>query len=193
MTSPAPSRSLGPLLIAAPLCIAGYGAIRLIGMADGRYGPGLDWQLAHLVALVGMVAFVPVILRLSRWTRPGRLRTTVVAATLFGLAASMVQFGADIVEALMAEDKAEMRRLSRSFTSIPGVEPVVYQIGPQLFFLGLVALAALLTRAGRLPWWSPVLILVSVVLPVFTLDLITVTGLGILIAFAPVRVPIGTA
>ncbi|HWS37884.1 MAG TPA: hypothetical protein VN408_34765 [Actinoplanes sp.] len=35
-------------LLAAPLAMTAYGITRIIGRLDGHYGPGPDWQLAHL-------------------------------------------------------------------------------------------------------------------------------------------------
>lgn len=178
-------KTLGILPFSAPLCLAGYGVIRMIGRADGRYGPGFDWQLAHLVALAGMVLFVPLVLTLGRMLPAGPARTATLTVTFAGLAAAVVQFGADILFAARAADKAEMSRYSDDFQAIPGVELAIYAVGPQLFFLGLVVLSLLLTRIRLLPWWSPAVLLVSVILPVLSLDLMTVTGLGILAALAP--------
>ncbi|SCF08907.1 hypothetical protein GA0070612_3697 [Micromonospora chokoriensis] len=44
------------LLIAGPVGLAAYRLVRLWGRSDGVYGPGFDWQAAHLVALAGMLA-----------------------------------------------------------------------------------------------------------------------------------------
>ncbi|MFI9505550.1 hypothetical protein [Nocardia sp. NPDC052566] len=182
-------KSLGVLLVSASSCISGYGVLRLIGLSDGRYGPGIDWQTAHLAGLTGMVLFVPVVLELGQLLPRGGWRTGGVAVTLIGLAASIVQFGADIAFGALAADKAEMSRLSHQFKEIPGVEFLVYAGAPPLFFLGMVALTVLLTRAGLLRWWSPAVMLVSGLLPLLTLDLLPVTGLGMLAALAPLIAP----
>lgn len=172
-----------PLLVVAPLFVAGYGVARLAGQADGHYGPGLDWQVAHGLALIGMLLFIPALLRLPDFP----WRKTALGITVLGLTASVVQFAADMVFAARAADKAAMSRLSHDFRDIPFVDLAVYKVGPQLFFVGLVILAALLARSRRLPWWSPALLLVSVLLPIVTLDLIPLAGLGIAIAFLPLR------
>lgn len=172
-------------VIAGPACIVGYGLVRLWGKSDGTYGPGFDWQAAHLVALAGMVCFVPAVLALAGLLRPSPWRTGLVAVTLVGLAATMVQFGADIVEGLLAADRAEMSALGADFKDIPGVEVVVYDVVPQLFFVGLVVLAGMLAAQRRLPWWSVALLLVGTVLPAVTLDLLPLGGLGMLVALAP--------
>lgn len=172
-------------LLAAPLLLAAYGVVRIVGKSDGVYGPGLDWQAAHLLALAGVVLFVPAVLGLGALLPRGAWRSGTVAVTLFGLAASMVQFGADIWFALRAQDKAGMRALSGEFGAIPGVDLVVYQVGPQLFFVGLLVLTILAARARRLPWWSPAVLLVGIVLPPVTLDLLPLSGLLILVALWP--------
>ncbi|MGW5578426.1 hypothetical protein [Micromonospora chokoriensis] len=172
-------------LIAGPVGIAAYGLVRLWGRSDGVYGPGFDWQAAHLVALAGMVCFVPAVLALSRLLPPSRWRDGVVVLTFVGLAATMVQFGADVVEGLLAADRAEMSALAADFKDIPGVEVAVYDVVPQLFFLGLVVLAGMLAARRRLPWWSVPLLLGGIVLPVVTLDLLPIAGLCMLVALAP--------
>lgn len=175
------------LLISAPLCFSGYGVIRLFGRADGHYGPGIDWQAAHIVGLIGMVLFVPAVLGLERILPQRKWGAGTVIVTLIGLAATIVQFGADIAFAAMAEDKAGMSRLSREFSAVPGVRLAFYEVGPPLFFLGLIVLTVLLVRAGRLPWWSPVVMAVSTMAPMLTLDLIPLAGLGILASMVGLR------
>ncbi|MGC4746691.1 hypothetical protein ACLQ28_13650 [Micromonospora sp. DT201] len=172
-------------VIAGPVGIAAYGLVRLWGKSDEVYGPGFDWQAAHLLGLAGMVFFVPAVLALSRLLPRSPWRSGVVALTLIGLAATMVQFGADIVEGLLAADRAEMSALSADFKDIPGVEVAFYDVVPQLFFLGLVVLAGMLAAKRRLPWWSAPLLLVGIVLPVVTLDLLPIGGLCMLVALAP--------
>ncbi|WP_406070487.1 hypothetical protein [Micromonospora sp. NBC_01638] len=172
-------------VIAGPVGIAVYGLVRLWARSDGVYGPGFDWQAAHLVALAGMVFFVPGVLALSRLLPRSRWRTGVVAFTLVGLAATVVQFVADIVEGLLAADRAEMSALGADFKDIPGVEVAFYDVVPQFFFLGLVVLAGMLAAKRRLPWWSVPLLLAGIVLPAVTLDLLPIGGLCMLAALAP--------
>ncbi|WP_328382242.1 hypothetical protein OHQ88_06120 [Micromonospora zamorensis] len=172
-------------VIAGPVGIAAYGLVRLWGRSDGVYGPGLDWQAAHLVGLAGMVCFVPAVLALAGLLPRSPWRTGVVALTMVGLAATMVQFGADIVEGLLAADRAEMSALGADFKDIPGVEVAFYDVVPQFFFLGLVVLAGMLVARRRLPWWSVPLLVVGIVAPAVTLNLLPVGGLCILAALAP--------
>ncbi|WP_155373905.1 hypothetical protein [Catellatospora vulcania] len=178
-------KSSAVVLLLAPLMLTAYGLVRIVGKSDGVYGPGLDWQAAHLLALAGMVLFVPGIRSLAGLLPRGPWRTGAVVLSLAGLAASMVQFGADIWFGLRAADKAGMRELSQSFGDIPGVDLVVYQVGPQLFFVGLLVLSVLLARAKRLPWWSPVVLLAGIASAAVSLDLLPVSGLLMLAALWP--------
>jgi hypothetical protein len=173
--------------IAAPLFLALYGIVRLVGKADGAYGPGWDWQLAHVAAVVGMLLFVPVVVQLGSLLRPSWWRGTLVGVSLAGLVAAIVQFGADIVIGLQAADKAEMGSLSDRFSAVPGVEVAVYAVGPQLFFVGLTLLAIAAAAARKLPWWSALLVVIGVALPPVSLNLLPVAGLCLAAAFFPLR------
>ncbi|MFI0468061.1 hypothetical protein ACH347_28605 [Saccharopolyspora sp. 5N102] len=174
-------------LIAAPLCFAGYGVVRLVGRMDGQYGPGLDWQVAHLVNLVGLALFVPAVLGLRReLATRGRTFWTVV--TSVGVGTSVVQFAIDVAAGLLATDRAGMRAISAEVSAIPGARVVFYVVGPPLLYVGLLALAIMLARAKVVAWWCPTLILAGSMLPVVSLDLIPVGALCVLAALAPLAV-----
>jgi hypothetical protein len=172
-------------VVAAPLCMLAYGVIRLIGRMDGTYGPGADWQAAHLANLAGLILFVFLVFGIRRLLRAGPGRDAVTIVALVGAAASIVQFVADIVEGLLAADKAEMRELSHEFHALPGVDLAFYQVGPQLLYVGMIALTAMLAHERKLPWWSVAVVLVSSLLPLMTLDLIPLSAAGYLVALIP--------
>ncbi|SDS93036.1 hypothetical protein [Actinoplanes derwentensis] len=172
-------------LLAAPLAMTAYGVTRIIGRLDGHYGPGFDWQLAHLFGLAGMLLFIPIILALRPLMRTGR--TLLTGITLLGLATTIVQFSADMILGLAAADRDELKTLQHGFSDIPGVRLAFYDVGPILFFLGIVAIAALTAAAGNLPWWSPAIMLVAVLLPLVDLNLMPLTGLLMLAALHPLR------
>lgn len=174
-------------VVAAPLCMLAYGIIRMVGRMDGAYGPGVDWQAAHLANLAGLILFVFLVLGIRRLLAPGPGRDVVTVVSLAGAAASIVQFVADIVVGLLAADKAEMRELSGRFHALPGVDVAFYQVGPQLLYVGMIALTAMLARERKLPWWSVAVVLVSSLLPLVTLDLIPVSAVGYLVALVPMR------
>ncbi|MEO3873194.1 hypothetical protein ABGB18_30635 [Nonomuraea sp. B12E4] len=178
--------------VAAPLLMLAYGVIRLAGRMDGVYGPGLDWQAAHLANLAGLVLLVFLVLGIRRLLAPGVGRTAVVAVTLVGAATSIVQFVADIAWGLLAADKAGMSEFSRHFRALPGVDLAFYQVGPQLLYVGVIALTGMLAYRRLLPWWCVGVVVVSSLLPVVTLDLLPVAGAGYLVALLPLRQRLGT-
>jgi hypothetical protein len=178
----------GASLLTLPLCLAAYGVIRLVGRMDGRYGPGLDWQAGHLVALLGLLLFVPAVLGLRRALPRLPGRDAAVVVVLLGVATTVVQFVVDVVAGLLAADRAGMNEITGRFTGVPGVRAVFYLVGPPLLYVGLLALTVVLVRARLLAWWSPALVLVGSVLPVVSLDLMPAAGLCLLAALAPVAV-----
>ncbi|WP_285590431.1 hypothetical protein [Herbidospora sp. NBRC 101105] len=86
----------------------------------------------------------------------------------------------------MAADRAEMSDLFGRVYDTPGLEAAVQQVGPPLFYLALFAVLTHLAIQRRIPLWIPVAVLVASVLPAFELDLLPVSALLILIAFATV-------
>src|SRR5690349_15387665 len=108
-------------LVAAPLCVAGYGIARLIGKMDGQYGPGLDWEIAHILNLAGLVLFVPAVVGMRRLLPRTGGRELWAAVTLVGVVTMFVQFVVDIVAGL-APDKAGMTAIGDGFGSVPGAQ-----------------------------------------------------------------------
>ncbi|PRY38784.1 hypothetical protein [Umezawaea tangerina] len=168
-------------LLALPVCFAAYGVIRWVGRMDGRYGPGPDWQAAHLVNLVGLLLFVPALVALRRSLPRTRGVDAAVVVTLVGVAATVVQFAVDVVAGLLAADKAGMNEISGRFGDLPGAHLVFHVVGPPLLHVGLLALTLVL----RLPWWSPALVLVGSGLAIVSLDLIPLAGACLLVAMLP--------
>ncbi|MEK8104746.1 hypothetical protein NKG94_05280 [Micromonospora sp. M12] len=170
-------------VIAGPVGIVAYGLVRLWGDPTGCTAPGSTgrprtWWLspAWCASCRGARAVPSAAAQPVADRRGGR--------HVGRLAATMVQFVADIVEGLLAEDRAEMSALGADFKDIPGVEVAFYDVVPQLFFLGLVVLAGMLAARRRLPWWSVALLFVGIVLPVVTLDLLPIGGLCMAVALA---------
>ncbi|MEU7895904.1 hypothetical protein AB0B45_23995 [Nonomuraea sp. NPDC049152] len=71
--------------------------------------------------------------------------------------------------------------------ALPGVDLAFYQVGPQLLYVGVVALTGMPAYLRLLPRWSVGLVLVSSLLPVATLDLLPVAAAGYLVALLPLR------
>lgn len=184
------SRLAGYAAVGAPALMALYGGIRLV---PGSREPGPGWTLGHTAMFAGLLLFAPVLRALRgllapRGTAAGRLAANAALGTAFaGLAASLVQIGIDLGVGLAAGDKAEQVRLFGRIQDVPGVLPVVYQVGPLLFYVGLLALlVAASVRAGRvLRWWSPVLMLVGTVASGADLAFIPLAAACYLVALTP--------
>lgn len=171
-------------LVAAPACLFGYGVLRIAGRLHDPYGPGPWWQAAHLAAIAGTVLFVPAVSGLRRLLPPGPLRGSIVAVTMVGLVASVVQYAVDVVSSVGAADHAALSARTQAFQSLPGANLAIYQVGPPLLYVGLVAIAGLLAANGRLRWWQAALVLVGALLPVASLDLLPVAAVLLLGGFA---------
>ncbi|MFD0026016.1 hypothetical protein [Streptomyces sp. NPDC058382] len=192
LTDPQKSVS-ATMFIVGPVLMAGYGLVRLTGRAVSDYGPGAWWSVAHLLFLAGVLAFVPVFLRL--WTPAGvhggrRTGVRVAAgAGLVGVAAVAVQAVIDLVVGFAAADDRARSDMFDKVQDVPGVMPAVYTVVPMLFWAGLLALVTLLAffRRDEMPAWSPLLVLAGIVLMTTSLDLLTVGALCIGAALYPVR------
>ncbi|MEV4434078.1 hypothetical protein [Streptomyces sp. NPDC049585] len=173
---------------AGPLCMVAYGLLRLI---DDRHGPGPDWSLGHLALLAGLLLFVPVFAGLRDRAARGRgpvaraLAASGAVVGLAGAAAGAVQAAVDLAVAYCSADRATMDRLFAHVQSVPGVMPVVYTVGPVLFYVGLVLLLVQLAAQRAIAPWRPVAVVAGVVVTAATLDLIPVGGLLFLLALAP--------
>ncbi|MET8623085.1 hypothetical protein ABZW30_04900 [Kitasatospora sp. NPDC004669] len=180
--------------VGAPALMALYGGIRLV---PGSRAPGLGWTAGHTAMFAGLLLFAPVLFALRRLLAPrgttvGRLAAnTALGTALAGLAASLVQIGIDLYVGLASSTKDEQARLFERVQDVPGVLPVVYKVGPLLFYVGLLALlvAASVGAARTLRWWSPVLMLVGTVASAADLAFIPLAAACYLGALAPLTRP----
>ncbi|MEU4578280.1 hypothetical protein ACBI99_32395 [Nonomuraea sp. ATR24] len=177
-----------PAYLAAPLLSTGYGILRLIDGIDGSRGPGPAWTAGHLAFMGALVLFVYIFREM--WLMLGRSRaaTAVLVAGAAGAGLAFVQFAIDVVVGFMAADHEAMGPLFDQVQAVPGVSLLVYQAGPVLFYVAQVVLVAMLAVRRQVPVWVPALVLVQVLLPFVSLDLIPLGGLLALIAFLPLAV-----
>jgi len=178
-------------LLASPVLLAVYGGIRLI---PGSRQPGVGWTAGHTALFVAMLllglGFVELRRRIAARTAAGRAGAGLALGVgLAGLAASLGQVGIDLYVGAVAADKAEQHELFDRIQSHAGVVPAFYSVGPLLFYVGLLALVSGVAVARRVPWWSPVLVLVATVVMAASLDLLSVGALLYLVAFAPLAGP----
>lgn len=177
--------------VAAPAMVLAYGVVRLIDGRDGVHGPGLAWTVGHSLFLVGLVLFGAVLVGLRRMVPAGARPRRIVAdlATVVGFAGLLPFVRGiiiDIVAGIRAADRPEMERLSDRYHDIPGLLPsAYYDLGPVLFEIGLVALLVLLAAGRRMPWWSPVLMVLGFAVIPVNLDLLPLGGAIMGVALAP--------
>ncbi|MEV0385893.1 hypothetical protein [Nonomuraea sp. NPDC050643] len=131
--------------------LAGWVLMRPI---EGSLVPGPWWTAAHLVWLAGFLMFAVMTLALRGLAGPvtGGRRVAVEVLTvvaLSGVAANAAQLVIDLYAGFAALDGEAMRALFEQVKSYPGVEPVVYGAGAQIFYAALVALAVLLAALRR--------------------------------------------
>ncbi|MUN41148.1 hypothetical protein [Actinomadura litoris] len=180
----------------APALMLAYGVVRLIDGRDGQHGPGPAWTVGHLLFFGSLVLYGGVIAGLYgriRATGGGtarRVATGVMTAVAgFGLVTFVRVTIVDLVVGVRAADAAEKSTLADRYADVPAVLPqAVYEIGPVLFMLGLVAL--LVQYAVRAPGGravtalSPVLVVLSFVTITLDLDLLPAGAALIWIALA---------
>ncbi|WP_242882754.1 hypothetical protein [Actinomadura litoris] len=180
----------------APALMLAYGVVRLIDGRDGQHGPGPAWTVGHLLFFGSLVLYGGVIAGLYgriRATGGGtarRVATGVMTAVAgFGLVTFVRVTIVDLVVGVRAADAAEKSMLADRYADVPAVLPqAVYEIGPVLFMLGLVAL--LVQYAVRAPGGravtalSPVLVVLSFVAITLDLDLLPAGAALIWIALA---------
>lgn len=172
-------------MAAAPVCLFGYGALRLLGQHDGNYGPGFDWIAGHVLAVLGFLLFGGVALRIARRLPRHPAVPVVLTVTFAGLVALLVQFGVDIVAALGAGDHAAMSATQAQFSSLFGTQVAFYDVGPQLFYVGIAVLVVWAAIARRLPWWSAALVLFGFTLPAVSLNLLPIATLALSLGLLP--------
>lgn len=174
-------------LVGAPLCLFAYGTIRLLGQHAGTYGPGLAWESGHIAAVAGFLLFGVVALAIRRRLPRHPATTAVMAVTFAGLVALLVQFGVDIVAGIGAADHAAMSATQAGFAALPGAQAAFYDVGPQLFYVGVAVLVVMAAIARQLPWWGVALVLFGFTLPVVSLNLLPIGALCLLIGLLPLH------
>lgn len=133
-----------------------------------REGPGLVWTSAHVLLLVGYVLLLLGALGMYGQTGKGTgpisaiLRSSGVGMVVVGTMAFFGQLAIDLVVGFLAHDQAGMDRLFDSVQSHLAVQLFCYSVGPALFYVGLLLLVALYTRARLVARWAGVLVMAGI-------------------------------
>ncbi|MEE1787151.1 hypothetical protein PUR71_30225 [Streptomyces sp. SP17BM10] len=177
-------------VVGAPVLMALYGGIRLV---PGSREPGPGWTTGHALMLAGLLLFAPILLALRRLLAPrgtvaGRLAAGAALGVAFaGLVASVLQIGIDLYVGVASATKGDQTRMFERIQAVPGVLTAVYEVGPLLFYVGLLALlvAASVGAARTLRWWSPVLMVAGTLGSMVDLAFIPLAAVCYLIALSP--------
>lgn len=131
----APPRPASIALVAAPaLWFAGWAVMRL---RTGS-GPGVAWTTAHSLWIVTFGLFAVGCVGLARLAG-GRTAVTAAVVALAGAAATGVQMVVDLAVGF-APDQTTMSARYDSVFAVPGVKLICYDLGPVVFYVGLLAL-----------------------------------------------------
>ncbi|TMR16537.1 hypothetical protein ETD86_24870 [Nonomuraea turkmeniaca] len=171
--------------IAAPLLVLAYGVIRILDGLDGSRGPGVAWTTGHLAFIGALVLFVPIFWRLRHMTGRTAVATVSAVAGTAGIVTLIAQFAIDIVIGFMAADHDAMGPLFDQVQAMPGVQLAVYDAGPYLFYVAQLALVVHVALRKAVKAWTPVLVLVGLMLPMIDKDLIPVGAIFLLVSFWP--------
>ncbi|MEU9125150.1 hypothetical protein AB0C96_35855 [Streptomyces sp. NPDC048506] len=169
----------------APLLVTVYAGFRVLDGLDGERGPGPAWTSGHLAFLASLILFVPVFLELRRLAGRGLFATATTVVGLVGAVCSMVQISVDIVVGALAADHEAMRTMFAAVQSVPGVNPLVYAVGPVLLYLGLVVLFCQLALARAVPVWRAAAVVLAVLVSLLGLDALPAVGLLLCAGLAP--------
>jgi hypothetical protein len=163
--------------LAAPVLLLLYGVLRLIDGLDGDHGPGLVWDLGHVLFFTAFLLLGVLIIGMWQLVPTATVRKRIVA----GVAMLLGVFGVGCFLWVILGD------LFASFRDAAPLPDALEMVGPLLFQIGVLALLVMLVaaRPRRLPVWSPPLVLVGFILFAVNLDLIPVGALLVLAGLAP--------
>jgi hypothetical protein len=165
------------LAYAAPALMLAYGVCRWADGLDGDRGNGPAWTIGHVAFWVAIMLFTILADRLRR-ALPGALATAATVTTALGALGFLLVITHD---------------LSDAFPNPPAATQV---IGPVLFELGLLTLLVRHVVAGRLPLFSPIVVLLGFAAIPVNLDLLPLASLLVGVGLLPLalrRVPTSSA
>lgn len=146
------------LAIVAPALMLVYGVCRWADGLDGDRGNGWAWDVGHVAFFIAVALFAVLADRLRR-ELPGMVTAIAEVVTLFGAACMLWVITDDLFEAW------------------PDLPAILNVTGSTLFSLGLLALLVRHTVAGRLPVWSPALVLLGFASIPVSLDLLPLSAI----------------
>lgn len=154
-------RTTAVSLFTAPLLILLGWAVMRLGGTGGRE-PG--WTIAHIAWVLDNLMLAVVCGELCRrtWratrTAGHTLAAVFVTVGLVSSACLVAQMVIDLVVGFATSNRAEMRAFGAQIHDFPGVQLVVYDVGPPLLFLALIAQTVQLAVVRQLPARVPALV-----------------------------------
>ncbi|MES9602550.1 hypothetical protein AB0C69_10135 [Actinomadura sp. NPDC048032] len=174
-------------MLAVPALTFTYGLFRIADGSDGERGPGVAWTLGHLAFCSALVLFAVVFRWLGGLAPSGdRVAAGARWTATAGAAVLLVQFAIDLVAGAVSANHLEMSRFTERVSQVPGVAPVVYDFGPYLFYVGMLALIVRLAAVRVIKPWTVLLVLADLVMPLADKDLIPVGALLLSVSFAQI-------
>lgn len=174
--------------LAGPLMLA-YGLVRWHQGLSGARGPGPEWVIGHSLFLISQLMMSFIILDLATETARNRQRGAHFLRGLGWLGwsskmAGSAQTAIDIVVGISARDIAQMDRMYGRVSNVPGVQPVIYGVGPVIFFLVVVILGIVYAVRAR-SWQSALaaILLITTLLLGSHLNRLPLTSIVLSLAF----------
>ncbi|MDN5855228.1 MAG: hypothetical protein L0K86_20755 [Actinomycetia bacterium] len=157
----------------APILMFGYGVLRLIDGLDGDHGPGLAWNLGHVLFLIAVGSLAALMVGIHRVMRTSGRR--IVADAFLGVGL----LGAACFAIVIAGD------LFDSVDDAVNLPDPVMLFGPLALVAGIVGPLVRLALAREVAPWSPPLALIGFVVFSANLDLLPVGAVVLLCGLAP--------
>ncbi|TDC01141.1 hypothetical protein E1267_32685, partial [Nonomuraea longispora] len=171
--------------ITAPLLVLAYGVIRIVDGFDGSRGPGPAWTIGHVAFLAALALFIVIFRDMWRILGRTRLATAHLVVGIVGIVCAATQFLIDIAIGFLAADHDAMGPLFEQVQAVPGAQPVIYDVGPFLFYVAQLALVVHLAARKQVKIWTPALVTVDLALPLIDKDLMSVGAFFLLVSFWP--------
>lgn len=176
--------------LAAPGFLFAYGVCYLLDGLQGFHGPGLYWTVGHVFFVLAFIAFI-----IAAWELGGRAgdgamgRFAAGAAflTITGAAVFVRVGGIDLVTGILAPNHGAMAPISAQLNEWPDAALLYWwRLGPLVFQAGLMSLLVIMVFVGRLPWWSPIAVLLGFLAIAYSLNLLVIGAASIGIGFFPI-------
>jgi len=156
-----------------------YGVLRWVDGRDGQRKDDAAWDVGHIAFFIAIALFAVLAFQLRRlvhreWPTRGVTADLATVATVIGAGCFLWVIAGD---------------LSTSFADAAPLPDILQALGPMLFQVGLLVLLVLLLVGRRIPWWSPLLVVLGFAAVAVSLDLLTVSAILVGAGLTPLARP----